>query len=152
MRNFDFSPLYRSAVGFDRMTSLLDAAQKNTTVDGYPPYNIEKADEDAYQITVAVAGFGPQDLDVEIRDDQLVIIGRGANDRDKVEYLHRGIARRAFERRFQLAEHVEVKAANLKDGLLIVDLVREIPEAMKPRKIEIQTVGKTIENQTAEAA
>ena len=152
MRNFDFSPLYRSAVGFDRMTSLLDAAQKNTTVDGYPPYNIEKADEDAYQITVAVAGFGPQDLDVEIRDDQLVIIGRGANDRDKVEYLHRGIARRAFERRFQLAEHVEVKAADLKDGLLIVDLVREIPEAMKPRKIEIQTVGKTIENQTAEAA
>jgi len=152
MRNFDFSPLYRSAVGFDRMTSLLDAAQKNTTVDGYPPYNIEKADEDAYQITVAVAGFGPQDLDVEIRDGQLVIIGRGANDRDKVEYLHRGIARRAFERRFQLAEHVEVKAANLKDGLLIVDLVREIPEAMKPRKIEIQTVGKTIENQTAEAA
>jgi molecular chaperone IbpA len=152
MRNFDFSPLYRSAVGFDRMTSLLDAAQKNTTVDGYPPYNIEKADEDAYQITVAVAGFGPQDLDVEIRDGQLVIIGRGANDRDKVEYLHRGIARRAFERRFQLAEHVEVKAADLKDGLLIVDLVREIPEAMKPRKIEIQTVGKTIENQTAEAA
>jgi len=152
MRNFDFSPLYRSAVGFDRMTSLLDAAQKNTTIDGYPPYNIEKADEDAYQITVAVAGFGPQDLDVEIRDDQLVIIGRGANDRDKVEYLHRGIARRAFERRFQLAEHVEVKAAGLKDGLLIVDLVREIPEAMKPRKIEIQTVGKTIENQTAEAA
>ena len=152
MRNFDFSPLYRSAVGFDRMTSLLDAAQKNTTIDGYPPYNIEKADEDAYQITVAVAGFGPQDLDVEIRDDQLVIIGRGANDRDKVEYLHRGIARRAFERRFQLAEHVEVKAADLKDGLLIVDLVREIPEAMKPRKIEIQTVGKTIENQTAEAA
>lgn len=152
MRNFDFSPLYRSAVGFDRMTSLLDAAQKNTTIDGYPPYNIEKADEDAYQITVAVAGFGPQDLDVEIRDGQLVIIGRGANDRDKVEYLHRGIARRAFERRFQLAEHVEVKAADLKDGLLIVDLVREIPEAMKPRKIEIQTVGKTIENQTAEAA
>ena len=152
MRNFDFSPLYRSAVGFDRMTSLLDAAQKNTTIDGYPPYNIEKADEDAYQITVAVAGFGPQDLDVEIRDDQLVIIGRGANDRDKVEYLHRGIARRAFERRFQLAEHVEVKAADLKDGLLIVDLVREIPEAMKPRKIEIQTVGKTIENQTVEAA
>jgi molecular chaperone IbpA len=152
MRNFDFSPLYRSAVGFDRMTSLLDAAQKNTTVDGYPPYNIEKADEYAYQITVAVAGFGPQDLDVEIRDGQLVIIGRGANDRDKVEYLHRGIARRAFERRFQLAEHVEVKAADLKDGLLIVDLVREIPEAMKPRKIEIQTVGKTIENQTAEAA
>jgi len=152
MRNFNFSPLYRSAVGFDRMTSLLDAAQKNTTVDGYPPYNIEKADEDAYQITVALAGFGPQDLDVEIRDGQLVIIGRGANDRDKVEYLHRGIARRAFERRFQLAEHVEVKAAGLKDGLLTVDLVREIPEAMKPRKIEIQTVGKTIENQTAEAA
>ena len=152
MRNFDFSPLYRSAVGFDRMTSLLDAAQKNTAVDGYPPYNIEKTDEDAYQITVAVAGFGPQDLDVEIRDGQLVIVGKGANDGDEVQYLHRGIARRAFERRFQLSDHVEVKAADLKDGLLIVDLVREIPEAMKPRKIEIQTVGKIIENQTAEAA
>jgi molecular chaperone IbpA len=152
MRTFDFSPLYRSAVGFDRMQALLDAAQKNTAADSYPPYNIVKTGEDAYQISVAVAGFGPQDLDVEVRDGQLVIIGKGANENDDVNFLHRGIARRAFERRFQLADHVEVKAADLKDGLLVIDLVREIPEAMKPRKIEIQTVTSVIEDQTAKAA
>lgn len=152
MRTFDFSPLYRSAVGFDRMTSLLDAAQKNTAADSYPPYNIVKTGEDAYQISVAVAGFGPQDLDVEVRDGQLVIIGKGANENDDVNFLHRGIARRAFERSFQLADHVEVKAADLKDGLLVIDLVREIPEAMKPRKIEIQTVTSVIDDQTAKAA
>ena len=153
MRTFDFSPLYRSAVGFDRMTSLLDAAQKNTAADSYPPYNIVKTGEDAYQISVAVAGFGPQDLDVEVRDGQLVVVGKGANDSDEdVNFLHRGIARRAFERRFQLADHVEVKAADLKDGLLVIDLVREIPEAMKPRKIEIQAATTVIEDQTAQAA
>ncbi|CAN0308766.1 unnamed protein product [Discosporangium mesarthrocarpum] len=153
MRTFDFSPLYRSAVGFDRMTSLLDAAQKNTTVDSYPPYNIVKTGEDAYQISVAVAGFGSQDLDVEVRDGQLVVIGKGASESDEdVNFLHRGIARRAFERRFQLADHVEVKAADLKDGLLVIDLVREIPEAMKPRKIEIQAATTVIEDQTAQAA
>lgn len=152
MRTFDFSPLYRSAVGFDRMTSLLDAAQKTTAADGYPPYNIVKTSEDAYQISVAVAGFGPQDLDVEVRDGQLVVIGKGANESDDVNFLHRGIARRAFERRFQLADHVEVNAADLKDGLLVIDLVREIPEAMKPRKIDIQSVSTVIEDQTAQAA
>ena len=152
MRTFDFSPLYRSAVGFDRMTSLLDAAQKNTAADGYPPYNIVKTGEDAYQISVAVAGFGPQDLDVEVRDGQLVVIGKGANEGDDVNFLHRGIARRAFERRFQLADHVEVSAADLKDGLLVIDLVREIPEAMKPRKIDIQSVSTVIEDRTAKAA
>lgn len=152
MRTFDFSPLYRSAVGFDRMTSLLDAAQKNTAADTYPPYNIVKTGEDAYEISVAVAGFGSQDLDVEVRDGQLVVIGKGANEGDDVNFLHRGIARRAFERRFQLADHVEVRAADLKDGLLIIDLVREIPEAMKPRKIDIQSVSNVIEDQTAKAA
>lgn len=152
MRTFDFSPLYRSAVGFDRMTSLLDAAQKNTAADSYPPYNIVKTSEDAYQISVAVAGFGPQDLDVEVRDGQLVVIGKGANEGEDVNFLHRGIARRAFERRFQLADHVEVTAADLKDGLLMIDLVREIPEAMKPRKIDIQSVSTVIEDQTAKAA
>jgi molecular chaperone IbpA len=152
MRTFDFSPLYRSAVGFDRMTSLLDAAQKNTAADSYPPYNIVKTDEDAYQISVAVAGFGPQDLDVEVREGQLVVIGKGANEGDDVNFLHRGIARRAFERRFQLADHVEVEAADLKDGLLVIDLVRKIPEAMKPRKVEIQSATTVIEDQTAQAA
>ena len=155
MRTFDFSPLYRSAVGFDRMMSMLDAAQKNAASDGYPPYNIEKTGEDAYQITVAVAGFGRDDLDVEVRDGQLIITGRGANETEEnaeSRYLHRGIARRAFERRFQLADHVEVKGADLKDGLLVVDLVREIPEAMKPRKIEIQNSGKVIEGPSAQAA
>jgi molecular chaperone IbpA len=137
MRTFDFSPLYRSAVGFDRMMSLLDAAQKNGATDSFPPYNIEKTGEDAYQITLAVAGFGIHDLNMEIREGQLVIVGKGDNDGDDAEYLHRGIARRAFERRFQLADHVEVKGADLKDGLLVVDLLREIPEAMKPRRIEI---------------
>ena len=152
MRTFDFSPLYRSAVGFDRMMSVLDAAQKNATADSYPPYNIEKTGEDSYQITVAVAGFGPSDLDVEVRDGQLVIVGNGATEEQDNQFLHRGIARRAFERRFQLADHVEVKSADLVDGLLKVDLVREIPEAMKPRKIDIQSSGKVIEDQSAKAA
>jgi molecular chaperone IbpA len=153
MRTFDFSPLYRSAVGFDRMTSLLDAAQKNAAADSYPPYDIVKTGEDAYQISIAVAGFSPQDLEIEVRDGQLVVVGKGANESNEdVNFLHRGIARREFERRFQLADHVEVKAADLKDGLLVIDLVREIPEAMKPRKIEIETAKTVIEDQTAKAA
>jgi molecular chaperone IbpA len=152
MRTFDFSPLYRSAVGFDRMTSLLDAAQKSAAADSYPPYNIEKTGEDAYRITLAVAGFGAADLDMEVRDGQLVVVGKGDSESDDTQYLHRGIARRAFERRFQLADHVEVKGAELRDGMLVVDLVREIPEAMKPRRIEIGTVAPTIEGETAKAA
>jgi molecular chaperone IbpA len=152
MRSFDFSPLYRSAVGFDRMMSMLDAAQQNASADSYPPYNIEKTGEDAYQISIAVAGFTTEDLNVEVRDGQLVVVGKGAVDNDNADYLHRGIARRAFERRFQLADHVEVKSADLRDGLLVVDMVREIPEAMKPRKIEIQPAGMTIEGKTAKAA
>ena len=152
MRTFDFSPLYRSAVGFDRLMSMVDAAQKSASADSYPPYNIEKTGENAYQVTLAVAGFGADDLDIEVRDGQLVVVGKGSTEDDQSRYLHRGIARRAFERRFQLADHVEVKAADLKDGLLVIDLVREIPEAMKPRKIEIKGAGKVIENRTAEAA
>lgn len=156
MRTFDFSPLYRSAVGFDRMMSSLAAAQKSAAADSFPPYNIEKTGEDSYQITLAVAGFGPEDLDIEVRDGQLNIVGKGADapseEGDTVTYLHRGIAKRAFERRFQLADHVEVRDADLKDGLLVIDLVREIPEAMKPRKIEIQTAGKVIEDQSSKAA
>ena len=152
MRTFDFSPLYRSAVGFDRLMNVLDAAQKNGAADGYPPYNIEKTSEDSYQITLAVAGFGSADLDVEVRDGQLVIVGKGDSEEQDNQFLHRGIARRAFQRRFQLADHVEVKAADLVDGLLKVDLVREIPEAMKPRKIDIRTGGTIIEDQSAKAA
>lgn len=152
MRTFDFSPLYRSAVGFDRLMNVLDAAQKNGAADGYPPYNIEKTSEDSYQITLAVAGFGSADLDVEVRDGQLVIVGKGDSEEQDNQFLHRGIARRAFERRFQLADHVEVKAADLVDGLLKVDLVREIPEALKPRKIDIRTGGTIIEDQSAKAA
>jgi len=152
MRTFDFSPLYRSAVGFDRMTSLLDAARNSAAADTYPPYNIEKTGEDAYRITLAVAGFGADDLDMEVRDSQLVVVGKGDSEGDDAEYLHRGIARRAFERRFQLADHVEVRGAELRDGMLVVDLVREIPEAMKPRRIEIGTVAPTIEGETAKAA
>ena len=152
MRTFDFSPLYRSAVGFDRLMNVLDAAQKNSAADGYPPYNIEKTSEDSYQITLAVAGFGAADLDVEVRDGQLVIVGKGDSEKQDTQFLHRGIALRAFERRFQLADHVEVKAADLVDGLLKVDLEREIPEAMKPRKIDIRTGGTIIEDQSAKAA
>ena len=135
MRTFDFSPLYRSAVGFDRLMSVLDAAQKTSGDDGYPPYNVEKTGDDAYRVTVAVAGFGANELEVQVRDGQLVISGK--TEQGDAAYLHRGIARRAFERRFQLADHVEVKGAGLKDGLLVVDLEREIPEALKPRRIPI---------------
>ena len=152
MRTFDFSPLYRSAVGFDRLMSLVDAAQKGAAADSYPPYNIEKTGDDAYQVTVAVAGFGADDLEVEVRDGQLIVTGKGANEGEQKSYLHRGIARRAFERRFQLADHVEVKGADLRDGLLVIDLVREIPEAMKPRKISIKGAGAAIEDQSAQAA
>jgi molecular chaperone IbpA len=148
MRNFDFSPLYRSAIGFDRLPSLLDTAMRaNGTAEGYPPYNIEKTGEDAYRITIAVAGFGPDELDVEARDNVLVVKGKAGADAEGVKYLHRGIAGRAFERRFQLAEHVRVDAADLVNGLLTVDLVRELPEAMKPRRIEIKTGA--IEHQKA---
>ena len=152
MRTFDFSPLYRSAVGFDRLMTVLDAAQKNGGADSYPPYNIEKIGEDVYQITVAVAGFSSADLDVEVRDGQLLIVGKSTNEEQDNHFLHRGIARRAFERRFQLADHVEVKAADLADGLLRVDLIREIPEAMKPRKIRIQSSKTVIEDETSRAA
>ena len=152
MRTFDFSPLYRSAVGFDRLMTVLDAAQKNGGADSYPPYNIEKIGEDVYQITVAVAGFSSADLDVEVRDGQLLIVGKGTTEEQDNHFLHRGIARRAFERRFQLADHVEVKAADLADGLLRVDLIREIPEAMKPRKIHIQSSKTVIEGETSRAA
>ncbi len=148
MRDFDFSPLFRSAIGFDRLPSLLDTAMRTAgAADTYPPYNIEKTGEDAYRISIAVAGFARDNLDVEVRDGVLVVKGKTADDAGGAKYLHRGIAGRAFERRFQLAEHVRADAADLVDGMLTVDLVRELPEARKPRRIDIKT--EAIEHQKA---
>ena len=139
MRTYDFSPLYRSTVGFDRLAGLLDNVLTNdVSTQSYPPYNIEKTGDDAYRITVAVAGFTDDELNIEAKDGQLVISGKKAAETDEqTQYLHRGIATRAFERRFQLADHVRATAAATENGLLHVDLVREVPDALKPRKIEI---------------
>jgi molecular chaperone IbpA len=136
MRTLDFSPLYRSVVGFDRLADLLDAATSEAA-NGYPPYNIERTGDNAYRIDIAVAGFKPAELSIEVKENLLTVQGRkGANDQAK-RYLHRGLAERNFERRFQLADYVVVAEAQLADGLLSVSLRRELPEALKPRKIEI---------------
>ena len=140
MRHFDLSPLYRSTVGFDRLFSLLDQASGvESGVPGYPPYNIERTGENAYRITIAVAGFGEADLAIESKENALSVRGeKQANDNGQPrEILHQGIAARAFERRFQLADYVQVTGASLENGLLHIDLVREIPEAKKPRQIAI---------------
>lgn len=139
MRNFDLTPLYRSTVGFDRLASLIDTVLANGDAgqQTYPPYNIEKTGEHAYRISIAVAGFADSELGIESRDGQLVVSGRKATEEDGKTYLHRGIAARAFERRFQLAEFVRAVAARTENGLLHIDLVREVPEALKPRRIEI---------------
>src|SRR5688572_5797657 len=139
MRNFDLSPLYRSTVGFDRLFNLLDTAAGSEAAQPYPPYNIERTGENAYRVTLAVAGFGEDDLDIQSKQNVLTVKGEKKEDKQETtrEVLYRGIAARAFERRFQLADHVEVTGAALENGLLHIDLVREIPEAMKPRKIAI---------------
>jgi molecular chaperone IbpA len=139
MRTLDLTPLYRSTIGIDRLASLLDTAMSHdTAAPAYPPYNIEKTGEDAYRITLAVAGFAEADLTIESRDGQLEISGRKQNGAEEGRtYLHRGIAERAFERRFQLADHVRPVSAGVENGLLHVELLREIPEALKPRRIEI---------------
>ena len=141
MRTFDFTPLYRSTVGFDRLANVLDQVLTNdVSTQSYPPYNIEKTGEDAYRITIAVAGFTDADLTIEAKDGQLVVSGKKAAEGEaETTYLHRGIATRAFERRFQLADHVRATGAVSENGLLHIDLVREVPEALKPRKIEIAT-------------
>ena len=140
MSTFDLTPLFRSTVGFDRMMSLLDAAGRSDE-QAYPPYNIEKIGEDAYRITMAVAGFGEDDLSLVAQGNSLVISGKQKREEEKKgDYLYRGIAGRAFERRFQLADHIKVTGAELANGLLHVDLVREVPEAMKPRSIKIDPV------------
>jgi molecular chaperone IbpA len=150
MRHFDLTPLYRSTVGFDRLASILDQVMSaDVGQNTYPPYNIEKTGENAYRITLAVAGFADSELSVEVRDGQLVVVGRKADNEEKANVLHRGIATRAFERRFQLADHVRAVEAGTENGLLHIDLVREIPEALKPRKIEI--ARKAIEAAAAES-
>ena len=137
MDGFDLSPLFRSTIGFDRLMRLADSATRVDSASAYPPYNIEATGENAYRLTMAVAGFAPEDLDITVKENELLVNGKSKKDEDAAKYLHRGIARRAFERRFQLADHIKVAGASLDNGLLHVDLVREIPEAMKPRKIEI---------------
>ena len=141
MDRFDLSPLFRSTIGFDRLTRMLDAA---TSVDsaslGYPPYNIEKTGDDAYRLTMAVVGFSPDELDVTVQENALLVTGKAQKEEKKNGgYLHRGIARRAFERRFSLADHMKVTSANIDNGMLHVDLVHEVPEAAKPRTIKIGT-------------
>jgi molecular chaperone IbpA len=152
MRNFDLAPLYRATVGFDQIADLMDRVFTNDdSKETYPPYNIEKTDEDAWRITIAVAGFCDAELSVEVRDGSLIVTAQKSAEDDKV-YLHRGIATRAFERRFHMAEHVRVVGAAHKDGMLHIDLLRELPEALKPRQIEIasdQTVNaKAVEAKT----
>jgi molecular chaperone IbpA len=140
MTHFDFSPLFRSSVGFDRMMRLVETSMQQTeAANGYPPYNIEKTAEDHYRITVAVAGFGEDDLALEVNQNVLTIEGRKKEDDGEAAYLYRGIAGRSFKRQFQLADHVKVDEARLDNGLLVVDLVREVPEAMKPRRIAVST-------------
>ena len=147
MRTFDFAPLYRSTVGFDRMFSMLDQFDSvEDSVSNYPPYNIERTGENAYRISVAVAGFTDADLSIETKENRLAIRGeKQTNEEETGDVLYQGIAARAFERSFQLADYVEVKGASLENGLLHVDLVREIPEAMKPRAIPIASPSKLLE-------
>jgi molecular chaperone IbpA len=138
MDAFDFSPLFRSTIGFDRLTRLFDAAsQVDSGSPSYPPYNIEATGENAYRVTMAVAGFSASDLEITAKEGALIVSGKAQKDDANTRYLHRGLARRAFERRFQLADHLRVAGASLENGLLHVELVREVPEALKPRKIEI---------------
>lgn len=136
----DYSPLYRTAVGFDRLFALLDTAASQEAASGYPPYNIERTDENAYRIELAVAGFRQEDLNIEVKENVLTVQGRkAANEGEQRRFLHRGLAERSFERRFQLADHVIVEGANLADGLLSISLRRELPEQLKPRTIAIDT-------------
>ena len=156
MRHVDLSPLMRATVGFDRMMNLLDAASRvDEGANSYPPYNIEKTGDDTYRITMAVAGFGEGDLDLTVKQNSLVVkAGKAEREAAKeVTYLHRGIATRSFERRFDLADHIQVTGARLENGILSIDLVREVPEALKPRTIAIEKIEpakpKVIENAAA---
>jgi molecular chaperone IbpA len=147
MRGFDLSPFFRSTVGFDRLFDLVDQVSQQEVA--YPPYNIERTDENHYRITLAVAGFGESELNAELREGVLTVSGKRAEEADKQNYLYRGIAGRSFERRFQLADHVEVRGAALENGLLHIDLERVVPEEQKPRSIPISGTGKTVEHKKA---
>ena len=148
MCTIDISPLYRSVVGFDRLAALMEAASKAEASSGYPPYNIETTGDDTYRIEVAVAGFKPEELSVDVKENVLAVVGRkAANTDDARRYLHRGLAERNFDRRFQLADHVVVTGADLADGLLAISLKRELPESMKPRRIEIGVAQPSPERQ-----
>jgi molecular chaperone IbpA len=155
--SFDFSPLFRSAIGFDRLSRLMDTAMSAASAPSYPPYNIEKLGDDAYRLTMAVAGFGEGDIELTVQDNTLLVVGRAKEDEGQRAFLHRGIAGRAFERRFVLADHLVVEGATLENGLLHVSLKRVVPEALKPRRIEIAagTAPRVIANdgeRTAKAA
>lgn len=154
MRNFDLAPLYRATVGFDQIADLMDRVLANEAPQPtYPPYNIEKTADDAYRISIAVAGFTGDELNVEVKEKALVVSARKADEDTSRTYLHRGIASRAFERRFHLADHVRVTGATHADGMLHIDLKREIPEALKPRRIDITSGHRSqvIEGDTAQA-
>lgn len=155
MRTYDFTPLYRSAVGFDRLANLLESAARSSQENGWPPYNIETTGENAYRIEIAVAGFKPEELTLEVKENLLTVTGRKTANDDAGAgrtYLHRGLAERDFERRFQLADYVVVKGADLTNGLLSIELNRELPEALKPRQIEINTGQRLIEGKKPKAA
>ena len=151
MRTIDFSPLFRHSVGFDRMQRLMDAAAHSDNGNGYPPYNIEQLGENGYEVTLAVAGFSEDDIDITLTDRSLVVSGKMDEGNQERTYLHRGIAGRAFERRFELADHIQVKGAKLENGLLHISLERVVPESEKPRKIEIEQASgaKKIEQKAA---
>lgn len=150
MTAFDFSPLFRTAIGFDRLTDALEAARRLDT-EGWPPYDIELTGEDQYRISLAVPGYRPEDLEIEVKDNRLRVAGRRKEEQEGRKYLYKGIGEQAFERVFQLADYVKVTGAEVKDGLLHIELVREVPESMKPRRIEIRTStgkeGKLIEGE-----
>lgn len=151
MRTFDFAPLYRATVGFDQVADLMDRVLTDTsTSTSFPPYNIEKTADDGWRISIAVAGFGEEDLSVEVKESALIVSAKKAEAEDNRTFLHRGIATRAFERRFTLADHVRVTGASHLNGMLNIDLVREVPEALKPRRIEIAN-GDTVEAKAVEA-
>lgn len=152
MRSFDFAPLYRATVGFDQIADMMDRVLTNDVSNStYPPYNIEKTADDAYRISIAVAGFNEDELFVEVKENALFVSARKEAEEGDRTYLHRGIATRAFERRFQLASHVRVTGASHVDGMLHIDLEREVPEALKPRRIEIAGGAKAIEKDVVDA-
>lgn len=151
MRSFDLSPLYKTTVGFDHLASMFDAMTNDVNGSGYPPYNIERTGDNDYRISMAVAGFGEDELNIVVKENTLTVTGEKNAEETKSEFLHHGIAARNFNQRFELADHVKVSSAKLENGLLHIDLVREIPEAMKPKTISITTADEKKRTKTLEA-